>query len=262
MPFEAELEQYNTSYFRNAHGGANLAKSAFFSGMARLRLAHLKQYLDDHRVVAQRVTEWGPGAGYFARHWLDAYLTTEYRAVETDVSCHSLLIDSGVRLCSAAEVAAEQIPTDLVVMSHVLEHVPQPVSFLADATRGLRKGGAIFIEVPCRDWQHKALDEPHLLFFDKNPLHELLSSIGFDHIRLSYHGQTLEQLASASAMYSTWLAVRSKLIGLGLVAPFSRIRPGMETMPDPVERGMVAPFNAHVESLRPAWWLRAVALKS
>jgi hypothetical protein len=55
--------------------------------------------------------------------------------------------------------------------------------------------------------------------------------------------------------------VRNKLIALGLIAPFSRAAPGMEDLHEPLERAVVAPFSAHIESSEPAWWLRVVARK-
>jgi hypothetical protein len=56
--------------------------------------------------------------------------------------------------------------------------------------------------------------------------------------------------------------IRGKLISLGWVAPFAKKRLGMESLKDPLERAVVAPFKAHEESTEPAWWLRAVARKA
>lgn len=89
------------------------------------------------------------------------------------------------------------------------------------------------------------------------PLHQMLRTLGFECIQVSYHGQTIVQLCSGSAARAKWMALRSKLIAWGFVAPFARVRPGMVTMTDPVERAMVAPFRAHRESTKPARWLSA-----
>ncbi|MCE9499553.1 MAG: class I SAM-dependent methyltransferase, partial [Leptospira sp.] len=151
-------------------------------------------------------------------------------------------------------------PVDLVVMSHVLEHVSAPRTFLANATSNLRKGGVVFIEVPCLDFEHKSIDEPHLLFFDKKPMHYLLSDSGFADIELGYYGREIERLQSASLLQSTWMSLRSLLISFGLVAPFARHKTGMEAL-RPIERAIIGPLKAHTESKEPAWWLRAVATK-
>jgi len=60
----------------------------------------------------------------------------------------------------------------------------------SDATQNIRKGGAIFIEVPCQDYEHKS----------------------FDDIQVSYHGQKIETLRSNSLFQMESMAPRSRLI--------------------------------------------------
>ncbi|MCS6285299.1 MAG: class I SAM-dependent methyltransferase [Nitrospira sp.] len=260
MPNEIALSSYNADYFSSAHGGqpSDRAARAFFSAVARLRLEFVRRYLARHKIAVERVFEFGPGPGCFARRWLEDAPQSVYSAIETDRSCHESLTGLGVLL---VDTPAE-VTSDLVVMSHVLEHVSDPVNFVRTATQGLRSGGAIFIEVPCRDWEHKPLDEPHILFFDKKPMCRLLAHLGFRDVEVSYHGQLLSELNSRSALRTRLMQLRTKLISLGLVAPFARQRLGMESLKDPLERAVVAPFKAHEESTEPAWWLRAVARKA
>ena len=263
MPKDSDLKEYNVNYFVNAHGGQprNSLTTAFFSGIARLRLAHIERYLNSRNISVSTLMEFGPGAGFFARNWLVRYPQTAYNACETDASCHASLHEMGVHLVAAFALGEDASPIELVVMSHVLEHVPNPIEFLKDATGNLRKDGAIFIEVPCRDWEHKSIYEPHLLFFDKGPMQHLLRRSGFCDIQVSYHGQEIERLRSASVWRSKFMGLRSRLIALGLVAPFARVRLGMEALTDPLERAAVSPFEAHRETQKPAWWLRAIARK-
>lgn len=260
MPSDIDLWSYNASYFATAHGGqpSSPMAQAFFAGIARLRLAFLRGFLDKHRIDVERVLELGPGPGFFARSWLKQSPQSIYSALETDTSSHESLLKLGVRLVDSAD----EVSVDLVVMSHVLEHVPDPISFVQAATRGLRPGGALFIEVPCRDWEHKTLDEPHILFFDKVPMCRLLYDLGFSEIEVKYFGQTIGQLKNKSKLHSIMMRVRGKLISWGLVSPFATARAGMETLVDPLQRAVVGPYRAHLESAEPAWWLRAVARKS
>ena len=55
--------------------------------------------------------------------------------------------------------------------------------------------------------------------------------------------------------------VRERLIKLGFILPFSQNIAGMENLSS-IQRAVLAPFLAHRESEAPAWWLRAVAIKS
>ena len=263
MPQDRDLDQYNANYFTAAHGGKHTSPTAvaFFSGIAALRCSHISRYIIANDISVSRLLEFGPGTGYFAERWLKSFPETEYFGCETDTSCHAFLQQIGVKLITDYP-RNETVPSvDLVVMSHVLEHISTPFEFLMEATDHLRSRGALFIEVPCLDYEHKSIDEPHLLFFDKQPMTRLLSRCGFENIQVTYHGQILERLKSPFVFHSKIMALRDTLIRQGVVSPFARKKTGMEVLSDPLERAIVAPFKAHCESRKPAWWLRAVATK-
>jgi ubiquinone/menaquinone biosynthesis C-methylase UbiE len=264
MPDKNELDKYNANYFESAHGGLsqNKTTTAFFSGIAQLRMAYVERYLYKQRIEVMSLLELGPGTGFFARKWLGNHPQTNYLAIETDNSCHPALKNIGVNQIDLTTLEDEKVSVDLIVISHVLEHVVNPVTFLANVTKPLRKGGAIFIEVPCRDWEHKPIDEPHLLFFDKKPMLHLLRKLGFEIIQVNYYGQEIEKLLSKSSLNRKLMHIRTKLISFGCIIPFSKKHPGMEMLKDPLERAVVSPYNAHIESETPAWWLRAIAIKS
>lgn len=260
MPSKAALVSYNEEYFANAHGEPPRDRSsiAFFAAIAQLRLSHILKFLVQNDIQVCHVLELGPGHGFLAREWLKRYPRCTYSAIETDKSCHDSLQQSGVILVDGPSAAA----TDLVIMSHVLEHVSDPIGFIKGVTEGLRQGGAIFVEVPCRDWEHKSMDEPHVLFFDKEPMRRLLTGLGFVDVTVGYYGQRLRDLKARSRLKTVLMQVQGKLVELGLVAPFAGCPKGMESVTDPFERAVIAPYKAHEESEEPAWWLRAVARKA
>ena len=263
MPDDMLLAEYNASYFESAHGGTttNVISLAFFSAIARLRQAFLETYLNSRQITVSSVLEFGPGPGFFANAWMAQHPGTTYLAQETDISCHEILNKMGIQLINESSIKANSLSVDLLVMSHVLEHVTAPKNFIKEATKILRNGGILFIEVPCLDYKHKPMDEPHLLFFDKKSMQHLLIATGFENIKLSYFGQEINKLQSASTLKAIWMGLRSKLIGVGVVWPFARQRDGMEMLLNPLERAVISPYKAHIESHKPAWWLRAVAQK-
>ncbi len=263
MPEPAAWDDYNRRYFANAHGGpaTGVIPSAFFSAMGTLRCAHVERYLQGAGLTVSSVMEIGPGGGHFARHWLDRHPATAYCAIESDTSCHAGLTAAGIRLIDTPAALEGTTVLDLVVLSHVLEHVATPLSFLRAAAASLRRGGALFIEVPCRDWEHKPQDEPHLLFFDKAPMARLLDALGFGDIRLTYHGTTIAELKTRGRASRLLGAARSRLLAAGLVGPFASPAPGLELLHIPLERAVVKPYQAHCEQDRAAWWLRALAIK-
>lgn len=66
---------------------------------------------------------------------------------------------------------------DLIVCSHVMEHVSQPLQVLKKLTSHLSENGNIFIEVPMEVWKKPPLQrEPvtHVNFFVPSSLHNLL----------------------------------------------------------------------------------------
>ena len=69
-------------------------------------------------------------------------------------------------------------------------------------TLKLREGGVLYIDVPCLDHLHKELDEPHLLFFDKTPMLNLLNKkLNHKNIQISYHGNTIRRILKNSRFH-------------------------------------------------------------
>ena len=221
----------------------------------------MESFLNPHHIKVNKVLEIGPGHGYFANNWKKNHPTVQYFGVETDTSCHATLEQAGIQLLSPSQVETSLDEVDLVVISHVLEHVSNPQTFLEKVTKKLRKGGVLFVEVPCMDWKHKDSDEPHLLFFDKEPMAYLLSHLGFEGFELNYYGKSIERLKRTTFLYKFGIRIRSKLIDLGYFHIFSFPFPHSLAMLTGLERTATRNFKAHKESVKPAWWLRAISIK-
>lgn len=263
MPSDAELEMYNTGYFESAHGGHPKSPSAiaFFSGINKLRCEYVSQILEKKNFAATRVLEIGPGQGYLASYWLSKNPNSSYYGVETDVTCHDILKKIGVKILLPEQVESSIDQVDLVIMTHVLEHVSDPLSFLQIVTRKLKKDGALFIEVPCNDWQHKEYYEPHLLFFNRNSINIALKNVGFEHIQINYFGQTIKSLKAKSKFKEILSIIRIKLIDFGFYSLFAFTTNKDLALLTPIERASTRSFLAHIESEQPSWWVRAVSFK-
>jgi SAM-dependent methyltransferase len=261
-PSPSELDAYNAAYFENAHHGDadSGAARAFHSGVNRIRVEHVEKVRRMEGIAIRRVLEVGPGRGEFASHWRSIHPDTDYHAIEADLSCHEFLRHAGVSVHrSVSELEGADAGFDLLVMSHVLEHTRDPVSFLASMLNHLRAGALVFIEVPCRDDEHKPADEPHLLFFDRRPMERLFNRCGVKPVRISYHGIELERLRAGWATQPTLARrvierVRQVADKIGLLAA----RGDLALIKDPEARASVRRLEADVEKSTPAWWLRAV----
>ena len=262
-PAEKSLEEYNSQYYDSAHGGMaeDAISTAFFKGMAGIRAQYVENYICHKEIQVQHVLEIGPGSGFFAREWIGRNPNVRYSAIETDVARHASLRELGITLLPVDQNGQEQ-KYDLVVMSHVLEHFPRPRHFIEKYTNSLMPGGALFIEVPCLDHKHKTIHEPHLVFFDKKSMGALLKESGYSDVCLSYHGSTLEQLEKPSLLKQRWESIRTRLIRMGVIRPFAGQQDGLGHEESQIVRAVVKPYRAHVESVAPSWWLRAMAVKN
>jgi 2-polyprenyl-3-methyl-5-hydroxy-6-metoxy-1,4-benzoquinol methylase len=141
-----------------------------------------------------RLLDIGCGNGHFvaeatAAGWraagidLDAQAVSAGRAAGLDVALETI----------EARTAREPGAYDAVTLSHVIEHVPDPLAFLRHAYALLRPGGSIWVATPNLesdghrafgpDWIH--LDPPrHLVLFTAQSLARALGSAGFAAVRV------------------------------------------------------------------------------
>ena len=72
---------------------------------------------------------------------------------------------------------------DVIWLSHVLEHIIEPIHFLNKIKNNLKKDGVIFIEVPNCEYepmlQNSIQKNPHLFHFTKNALSKLVENVGY-----------------------------------------------------------------------------------
>lgn len=86
------------------------------------------------------------------------------------------------------EALEDQAPYDLVMCTHVLEHLPEPASMVDEFRKVLAPDGLIYIEVPYDFYQfifrRSGLDE-HINFFTLTSLLNLLATAGFAPVYLN-----------------------------------------------------------------------------
>jgi ubiquinone/menaquinone biosynthesis C-methylase UbiE len=265
MPSQHSLDQYNISYFDNAHGGVakDIMAQSFFSAIALSRMADIETYAFEHEFKIENILEIGPGAGKLAWHWLNKYPSINYMAIEPDKDCHSFLIETGVKLLDKSELE-NTTSYDLLIMSHVVEHVIQPYDFIKQYTQFLKPNGIIFLEVPCNDYLHKDIDEPHLLFFDIKAMRILLSRLGFTKIQLKYRGKSIDSLISKNAFTEFWEKIRLKMIKIRFFTGnyFSTKSKTTDKDYSLLEKRLTSIYKLNGDSTNPAWWLRSIGTVS
>jgi 2-polyprenyl-3-methyl-5-hydroxy-6-metoxy-1,4-benzoquinol methylase len=140
-----------------------------------------------------RLLDVGAGSGWLVEHmtslgWRAEGLDFDARAVERARS-HGLVMHQG----GLAEQRFAEASFDAVTMSHAIEHVHDPVGWLAETRRILKPGGRLSIATPnTKSLLHRrfganwfALDPPrHLHLFNRAALATALRSAGFERFRI------------------------------------------------------------------------------
>jgi SAM-dependent methyltransferase len=130
------------------------------------------------------------GSGTAPYHELFAH--TRYTTVDWKGSPHPEGRDADV-VASAAAIPLPAASVDVVLLTQVLEHVPEPAVVLAEQRRLLRDGGRLVVTVPLAWELH---EQPHDYFrFTGAGLRALLEAAGFTVERLDARGGALDTVA-------------------------------------------------------------------
>lgn len=115
-----------------------------------------KRHLDEVAAVVKKhfqgksLIEVGCGKGYFLEH----LQTLGFDITGIDPAYEG----NSANVIKAHFARGLGLSADGIVLRHVLEHIPDPLSFLAEIAAANGGKGAVYIEVPCFDWicDHRA----------------------------------------------------------------------------------------------------------
>lgn len=178
QPSPAELAEYYDHYWDGEVAVSTPSTRRYYLAQSLSRVDYLRRFgiLDS----SPAVLDVGAGLGLFHDGMTQRGVVHDYVAVETDRGQYE-----GLHRRLGAPGAfrrLEDVPADrkfdLLVLTHVLEHMDRPHAFVAELMQRLRPGGLLFVEVPHRDDRYKALFESHLLFFNMPSLRDLLGRHG------------------------------------------------------------------------------------
>lgn len=127
---------------------------------------------------------------------------------------------------------------DLVVLVHVLEHLPYPTDFLREVGRVLAPDGLFLIETPdlLRPYRnrirHALFPAPHLAIYSPSSITRLLSKCGFRVLRIG-EGENMRVLAKFDGQIRESPPVRSREL-IGVVSTYKR-----EAVAEKIHRAVV-----------------------
>jgi 2-polyprenyl-3-methyl-5-hydroxy-6-metoxy-1,4-benzoquinol methylase len=110
--------------------------------------------------------------------------------IELDAQYRKFSLSRGVKVFeSLAEAIEEGTRYELVTMNHVLEHIPQPASFLRSLSKLIDPNGYLFIEVPNIEGGMGAMELAHPLAFSPETITKILNNAGFKITFMKMHGE-------------------------------------------------------------------------
>lgn len=107
-------------------------------------------------------------------------------------------IKASPQLLEESNIAADSF--DVVVMLHVIEHVPDPLETMRDIQRVLKPGGTLILETPrydslmfklLRHRERSVSCDGHIYFFTTDTLREMSKKAGFEVQFINYVGRSL-----------------------------------------------------------------------
>ena len=258
MPSENQLMEYNSSYWSNAHSHSIVSdhSNPWFNLMATMRHNYIREHITLDNLS---ILEIGPGEGYLAKSILLKHDIDNYDVIESDTSTHQALKNLSINVYSDLNSISSSRRYDLVILSHVLEHVSTPFEFISVIKQYISRSGYIFIEVPCLDLLHKDSHEPHLLFFDKPSLSYLLNKSLFNILDSVYVGTSLSDLPKSTISEFSFKVLQKLyrfIPGLKILLPNIESLASIESD----EQKLLCLYHAcHLYSSTPSYWLRAIA---
>ncbi len=239
----ADPEFYATTYRRiyQAHEEPT-AKDLWVQSQ---RAQHLIKILESLGVrEIHTMLDIGASAGVLLQAFHQAF-ACQMTGVEPGDAYRAFAEQKGIPMFPSVEalIAAGPERFDLVSLSHVLEHLPDPVGMLRQIRAELlSEDGLLLLEVP-NFYAHDSYELAHLACYTPHTLREALRQAGYDPVHFERHG------VPRSGILNLYLTVLAR--PLGQAAPGS-VRPERNVS---VKRNLAMLYRRLVQKLFPhrAW---------
>lgn len=218
LPTEAELaELYAGAYWNQAEVKPVVRSDAPLAFLlAERRWASVAAQMAPPRPDLN-VLDIGAGLGCLGLVAAASLPQGRYVAVEPDAALAAGLRASwpatGCALAVHGDLSTVEGTFDVIALSHLLEHVAEPLHMIEQALPRLAPGGMLLIEVPNADWRFKTDVFPHLGFFDVRSLSALLSRAGLAPIAMGAWGRVAGFAPSRCASIANRLVRRWPALG-------------------------------------------------
>jgi 2-polyprenyl-3-methyl-5-hydroxy-6-metoxy-1,4-benzoquinol methylase len=186
---ESELDDFYTREYRTLYQGDEGPRRRDLV-IQRGRAESLLHISRPHLGETRRHLDIGASAGVLALRF-QAHLKGAAVGIEPGQAYRVYAQSQGLAVYPTLEALEAENPEafDLVSMAHVLEHLPNPVEYLAHLRKTLMApNGLLLIEVP-NLYAHNSFEVAHMAAFSAHTLEEALHKAGFAVELLVQHGQ-------------------------------------------------------------------------
>lgn len=204
-PRMSEVEMadfYQAEYRRFYQGDENPIAKDFATQTARAE--SLLSFIWPNIMAVSRCLDIGCSTGLILQYFKGRY-GCQLVGIEPGDAYRNYASQQGLKVYATLdelENAGEE-RFDLINMSHVLEHLPDPVAYLVHLqTALLDPAGWLLLEVP-NLYAHDSFEIAHLVSFSSHTLVQTLEKAGFEIVKLEKHGRPRSQLLP---LYITLLA--------------------------------------------------------
>ena len=190
---DQELEEFYSLEYRRLYQGQEIPNSKDLSVQEKRAEALLKFVWPELKVISRHL-DIGSSSGAALLRFQKAYSCLSV-GVEPGEAYRTYAQGKGLQVYASLEelkqAGASQARSDrfdLVSLSHVLEHLPDPVAYLAGLARDVVSAdGWLLVEVP-NLYGHECFEVAHLVSFSPHTLAQTLQQAGFQLYAQKTHG--------------------------------------------------------------------------
>jgi 2-polyprenyl-3-methyl-5-hydroxy-6-metoxy-1,4-benzoquinol methylase len=174
-----------------------------------------------------KILDLGAGQGCFgmvASKYLPGQ-KIEYFAVEPDAMMRDSLkaswknVDSKIQLHLHPSLNDIKQKFQIIVLSHILEHISDPVNLLTRLNGFIEQDGILFVDVPNQDHLFKKNVFPHLLFFSPESLKYVFEISGYLTISVRSWGRDRESTPLNENIFSFFHIIEKVILKARKVVP-------------------------------------------
>lgn len=126
----------------------------------------------------------------------------KFYAIEPDINMRQYLESKEIKKVYKSIFDVQENDFSLIIMSHVLEHLPNPREFLIHILNYMRNNALLFIEVPNRDDLYKRFLGLHTVVFNVSVFHKILNEIGYKIVKIITVGPSIHKLIAKNTFLS------------------------------------------------------------